>query len=207
MTPLEPLLTRSPVKRRVLALLMLAGAIVFLWGTVLTPLGWIARSQDQWRRDVRRDLARERGKAALEPGLHQRLVILESDPIWGRFYEVPHGQDATAVIQRELVSTAAKAGVMIRTITPAPAVEENGLAGYGVRFSASLSADQLGRLVDALRTNAHYLRVERLTVTSPQLQRLDQNAALEVTMEVFGFTRRIDRRGVTPAPVRSETSS
>lgn len=207
MTHLEPILPKSPVQRRLLALLMLVGTLVFLWGAVLTPVGWIAQSQGEWRVAVRHELARARGKAALEPALRQRLAALTSAPMWRRFYDVPHGQDATALIQRDVLGVAAEAGVTIQAITPSAAVEESGLAGYGVRFGASLSADQLSRFVDALRSNTHYLRVERLTVTSPQLQRADQNAPLEVTMEVFGFVRNAGSRAGTPTPVRPEASS
>jgi len=200
MTRLELILPKTPVRRRILALLMLAFALVVLWGAVLTPVAWIARSQGEWRADARHELARARGKAALEPALRQRSADLMREPIWSRFYDVPLGQDVTALIQRDVLSVAVKAGVTIQAITPSAAVEEGGLAGYGVRFGASMSADQLSRFVDALRSSTHYLRVERLTVTSPQLQRVDQNAPLEVTMEVFGFTRSADRRAGMPMP-------
>ncbi len=184
----------GPLQRRVLALSLLAGAALFLWVAILMPLGWLVRSQDDWRGAVRRDLARALGRATIEPALRKRLSALQTDPIWGRFYEVPQGQDTTALIQRDVVAVGTVSGVTVQAVTPIPVVEEAGLSGYGIRFTASLAADQLKKFMDGLRGNARYLRVERVTVMAPQIQRPDQNATLNVTMEVYGFTRHVVTR-------------
>ena len=192
MTPLERLAAKPPGQRRACAVLLLVGALVFLWAAILTPLGWIVHSQEEWRAEVRRELAHALGRAASEPELRTRVATISMEPIWGRFYEVPAHQDAAALIQRDVLSVGTAAGVSVQAVAPLPAVEEVGLEAHGVRFTASLTADQLKQFMNALRSNAHYLRVERLTVTSPQVQRTDQNSALNVTMEVYGFTRSVD---------------
>lgn len=189
MTLAERLTTRSPAQRRVLAVVMLVAAIGLIWCAILAPLAWVVASQDEWRTDVRRDLARALGAAASEPALRKRAAALVNEPIWSKLYEMPKGQDATTLVQRDVMRAGTSAGVNVQTIVPVPKVEEAGLVGYGIRFTTTLSADQLKKLMDALRANVGYLRVERLTVAAPQVQPADQNAALTVTMEVYGFSR------------------
>lgn len=189
MTFVKKLAARPPAQRRALAVVMFVAAIGLIWGALVVPLAWVVASQDEWRAEVRKDLARSLGRAASEPDLHRRLVALKAEPVWGKLYEVPDGQDATALVQRDVMRAGTSSGVNIQAIIPVPKVEEAGLVGYGLRFTATLSADQLKKLVDALRANTGYLRVERLTIGAPQVQRTDQNAALNVTVEVYGFSR------------------
>lgn len=189
MTFVEKLAARPPAQRRALAVVMFVAAIGLIWGALVIPLAWVVASQDEWRTDIRKDLARSLGRAASESDLRKRAAALKTEPIWGKLYEVPDGQDGSTLVQRDVMRAGTSAGVNIQAIVPVPKVEEAGLVGYGLRFTATLSADQLKKLVDALRANTGYLRVERLTISAPQVQRTDQNAALNVTMEVYGFSR------------------
>lgn len=189
MTLIERLSARSPAQRHVLAVVMLVAAIGLVWGVILGPLVWVVGSQAEWRTEVRRDLARGLGKAASESVLRQRAASFATEAVWSKFYSAPKGQDVTALIQRDVLAAGTATGVQVQAVLPVPKVEEVGLAGYGVRFTTTASVDQLKKFTDALRANAGYLRVERLTVTAPQVQRADQNASLTVTMEVYGFSR------------------
>lgn len=189
MTFVEKLAARRPAQRRTLAVVMFVAAIGLIWGALVVPLAWVVASQDEWRTEVRKDLGRSLGRAASEPDLRKRAAALKTEPVWGKLYEAPDGQDATTLVQRDVMHAGTTAGVNIQTILPVPKVEEAGLVGYGLRFTASLTADQLKKLVDALRASTGYLRVERLTIGAPQVQRTDQNAAFNVTMEVYGFSR------------------
>jgi hypothetical protein len=189
MTLVERFSARSPVQRRVLAVVMLVVALGLIWEAILVPLVWVVGSQNEWRTDVRHNLARALGRAASEPALRHRAKSLSSEPVWRGFYDAPKGQDATALVQRDVMNVGTVTGVKVQVVTPVPKVEEAGLTGYGVRFTTTLSVDQLKKFMDALRANAGYLRVERLTITAPQVQRSDQNASLTVTMEVYGFSR------------------
>jgi hypothetical protein len=189
MTLVERLTGRPPAQRRMLAVVFLVVAVALLWGAVLEPLTWLVDSQSQWRTEVHRDLARALGQAAGEPALRQRVATLMTEPIWGKLYEIPNGQDGTTLIQRDVMRASAAAGVKIQGVVPVPKVEEAGLTAYGIRFTTAFTADQLKRLMGALRANVGYLRVERLTVSAPQVQPADQNAALTVTLEIYGFSR------------------
>ena len=189
MTLIENLTARPPTQRRVLAVAMLVTAIGLVWFAILVPLVWVVGSQEEWRTNARRDLARTLGRAESEPSLRKRAASIAAEPIWGKFYDVPKGQDASTLVQRDVMNAGAGAGVKIQTVVPVPRVEEAGLVGYGIRFTTTLSADQLKKFAAGLRGNTGYLRVERLTVTAPQVQQADQNASLTVTMEVYGFAR------------------
>lgn len=188
MTFVERLAARPPTQRRVLAVAILVIAVGLLWSAFLMPLAWVVASQGEWRSDVRHDLARALGEADSEPALRKRAAALVTEPIWKKLYEVPDGQDGTTLVQRDVMRVGTSAGINIQTVVPVPKVEEAGLVAYGVRFSTTLTADQLKRFMDALRANLAYLRVERLTLSAPQVQPADQNAALTVTLEVYGFS-------------------
>lgn len=189
MTLMARIAARPPGQRRILAIGLLVAAIGLVWGGILAPLTWVVDSQDEWRDDVRHDLARAMGEASTEPELRKKKAAILAEPIWAKFYETQNGQDPTQLVQRDVLRAGAGAGVKIEAIVPVPKVEEAGLVGNGIRFTTTLSADQLKQFMDALRTNVGYLRVERLTIAAPQLQQADQNALLTVTLEVYGFSR------------------
>ena len=189
MTLVERLAARPPTQRRVLAVALVILAMGLLWGAVFEPLTWIVDSQSEWRQEVQRDLARALGEAAGEPALRKRAVTLMTEPIWSKLYDAPSGQDLTTFVQRDVMRAGASAGGNVQTVVPVPKVEEAGLVGYGIRFTITATADQLKRLMDALRANVGYLRVERVTVAAPQVQPADQNASLTTTLEVYGFSR------------------
>ena len=189
MTLVKRLAARPPAQRRVLAVVLLVVAAGLLWGVIFEPLERVVDSQSEWREQVHHDLARAMGRADSEAALRKRTEALNAEPIWQKFYEIPDGQDATTLIQRDVMRAGAGAGVKVDVVVPVPKVEEAGLVGYGIRFTTTSTADQLKRLMDALRANGGYLRVERLTLSAPQVQPTDQNVALTVTLEVYGFSR------------------
>ena len=207
MTLVESLSSRPPLQRRVLAVSILIIGAALIWGVVIEPLGWILVSQAEWRTDVRRELARIRGRAESEPALRKRLEALPSAPVWGKFFQVPKGQDGGALVQRDVLTVGTAAAVTVQAVTSVSKVQEVGLVGYGIRFTALMSADQLRKFMDALRGNAHYLRVERLSITAPQSQRADENASLTVTMEVYGYTRDGDSSGADSSSTRARSRS
>jgi hypothetical protein len=189
MTLVERLTTRPAAQRRGAAIACLVLAVGLLWGAVLDPLIWVVDSQSEWRKEVHHDLARAFGEAAGEPALRKRAATLMAEPIWSKLYEIPNGQDGTTSVQRDVLRAGATAGVKVQAVVPLPKVEEAGLLAYGIRFTTTSTADQLKRLMDALRANVGYLRVERLTLSAPQIQPADQNALLTATLEVYGFSR------------------
>lgn len=195
MTLIESIIARSQGQRRIMALSLLVGALTAIWFLVVEPVTWLLVSQAEWRNATRRELALARGRADVEPELRKRVADLTDAPVWSRFYDLPVGQDAGALVQRDVVGIGSASGVAIQALVTLPKAEEAGLTGYGVRFTAAMTADQLRKFIDALRTNARYLRVERLRVAAPEGQRTDNNASLAVTMEVLGYVRPRDKGG------------
>lgn len=185
----ERLTARPSWERRTLALGFLALAALAVWAGLMTPLQGLLVSQDDWRAQVRHELAHARGKAASESALRKADAALAADPIWREFFAAPRGQDPTAQIQRDVQNIGMATGVTVQAMTSLPRVTEGGLSGYGVRFTSSATADQLQKLMDAVRGNPRYLRVERLSISAPQLQKPDDNAALVITVEIFGYTQ------------------
>jgi hypothetical protein len=199
MTLAERLTTRPLWERRALVTISLAIAVVVLWTVIFDPLASLLVSQDDWRADARHQLAHSRGKANSEPALRKAVMALPSNPIWGKFLPARAGQDVSALIQRDVQTIGSTAGVTLQAMASLAKLEEGGLTGYGVRFTAAMTADQLRKFIGALRANPHYLRVERLTVNAPQLQRPDENPAFTITLEVFGYIEGPEVADAAPA--------
>jgi len=143
-----------------LALGLLVAGVVFIWVSIVEPVRWTLGRRTSGARAHRHDLARAHGRAAASPVfLRKTASDLRARPVWGRFYDVPKGQDATALVQRDVVGAGTRAGVTVLTVVPVPRIEEAGLAGYGIRFSTSVSADQLKSFMDALRGGPRFLRM------------------------------------------------
>ena len=194
MNLIDHIAARPQGQRRGLAVLVLVVVVSVSWFGVIEPVAWLLVSQDEWRADTRRELARARGRADSEPELRKQVASLANAPIWAKFYDLPADQDAGASVQRDIMGIGASSGVTIQTVVSVPKVTEAGLPGYGIRFTAAMTAEQLKKFIGALRAHPRYLRVERLTVTAPQSQRADDNASLAVTMEVFGYSHARETR-------------
>jgi Tfp pilus assembly protein PilO len=194
---------RPIVQRRALALLLLGVAGVSVWMLLVSPVTWLIASQDEWRAQVRAELSHSKGRAALEPMLRKQLESLPTAAVWSALYTVAGETDADALVQRDLMALGVSSGVTVQVVTPLPKVEVAELTGHGVRFTVSTTADHLRSFAGALRGNPRYLRVERLAITAPQIQAVDENPQLTVTMDVYGYSRSPATRGTGQQEVDS----
>jgi hypothetical protein len=188
MRPAEHLQNLPPAIRRVAAITGLAVALLVLLGLSLLVTR-LAGSQDAWRERTRSALARDRGRAELIPHLNAELQRVRSAPIWTRFYAKSSGVNASVQMQGEVAKLGSGAGLLVKATSQVPAEVHGALGKLTLRMTATAAVDQLERFLRALRTNAHVLRVERLTVTAPQDQVLDANAVLAVTLDITGYER------------------
>jgi hypothetical protein len=184
MTIADHIATRPRAYRRALAVLLIPAAAMLLWVLLLMPLQWLATGQEDWRRATRAELSSAKSQALAEPIFRRALLGLPSAPVWKRFYSE---QDAEAGVQQDVSQLSAEAGLGNLTITALPAERDAQLAKYSVRLSGTATAEQLRALAVRLREHSRYLRVERLNVTVPQTQTIEENAILTATLDIAGF--------------------
>ncbi len=189
MTLTERLMYCPPLLRRALAVLLVPAAALLGWMLVAEPLIWIAGSQGQWRGSVQDTLADDRGHEKVLADLKSRLDALPAAPVWQKFYEFAAGGDGSSLVQQDVTSLCSAIGVTTQSVVALRAQTEQGLMKHGVRLTATLTVDQLRSFAATLRNHQKYLRTERLTVDAPQVQSADQNPALTITLEVFGYSR------------------
>ncbi len=174
--------------RRVIASCLLLAAVLAVWGFVAVPLHWIVTSQDDWRSAARTELARARGWAARLPEARANVAGLSSRPVWKYFYRAGQGEDAGALIQGDVRTLCDGNGIAVQSVTTLPAENVGRLRKFGARVSLSANAEQLAKLVAALRQHTPYLRLERLTASSPQTQQADQNAPITLIADIAGYS-------------------
>ena len=189
MTLTERLIDCPTLLRRALAVLLVPAAALLGWMLVAEPLICIAGSQDQWRGSVQDTLADDRGHEKVLADLKSRLEALPAAPVWEKFYEVAAGGDGSSLVQQDVTSLCSAMGVTTQSVVALRAQTEQGLMKHGVRLTATLTVDQLRSFAATLRNHQKYLRTERLTVDAPQVQSADQNPALTITLDVFGYSR------------------
>jgi len=174
--------------RRTLALAGLTLVVLVVWGGVVTPFEWLISSQSAWREQARRSLAQERGwkNAAAPWGELERQV--QAAPIWQKFLEVPAGATPGAAAQRHVEDLFR--GELPPVIEALATRHVDGLTAYPVRVTTSMTIDQLKDILLSSHTHGAYLRVERLQVTAPQAQLPQQNARLQVNLDLVAYARR-----------------
>jgi hypothetical protein len=189
MTVAERLSALPPARRQMIALAILSGALAIAWYVGLKPLHRLLTSQTVWREEVRQDLAEERGKAAIESQVSGQLQSLKGAPLWRSFYAGSTEEQANAEIQEDLRALSAASGVSAVALTPLPTKEYSEYIAHGAHLNAAMTAEQLKRFSVALRAASHFLRVERFAASAPQTQLRDQNAQLNVAMDIYGYSR------------------
>jgi len=189
MTAVEYILTQRPAVRRAFAVLLLATTVQLLWFGLIMPAHLLVLSQSTWREETQSDLARARGTAGIESQVRERLNALQAAAVWQRFYDNQHSSAIDGALSQDITRLANTAGINIHSLTTLPATTEGLLRRHGVRLAASMSIDQLKLFIAALRTHTRYIRVERLSVSAPQVQPPDRNPPLEIKADLFGYNR------------------
>jgi Tfp pilus assembly protein PilO len=189
MTAAERILTMTSGRRQLLAIVILAAALALAWFAVLKPLHRLLTSQEAWRTEVQRDLARSRGKAAIESRLATQFESVQGAAVWKMFYAGPSDGEVGAQILKDVRGLGAASGIPPLALTPLPEKEYPDFIAHGVHVGALMTAEQLRRFGGALRSAPHYLRVERFAASSPQTQSAKENAPINVTLDIYGYSR------------------
>lgn len=186
MSPVARLQSLPLGVRRLIVLSGLLLVLILVWLAVALPVGALASSQQEWRADMTRQIARDRGMAKNAHELRAVSEAVRNSPLRGRLFEASAlGVDNQ--LQNELRTALLQSGVEPTTFKALPGKSAEGLTEYRVEFSSVMSADQLRALFTHLSLQPHYVRIERLRVDAPQNQRPNENPKFTVLMEAKGF--------------------
>lgn len=188
MSATASLRTWSAPARRAIALGTLLLAALLVWLLVVLPIEAIATSQQDWRDETARQIARDRGLVKSGPQLRELLQTVAHAPIRARLYESGGTMTVDDQLQNELRAAMLQAGVEPTTFKVLPGASIDGLRQHRLEFSSIMSVDQLRGLYGYLTQQPHYMRIERLRIEAPPTQRADENPRLTVLMEIQGFT-------------------
>lgn len=187
MTLADRLEAKPRIVQRLLAIALVPVMIVCAWMLVASPLKWVLTSQPSWRESVRVELARARGEAAALTILTKRTEAFPSAAVWQRFYGDGASGSAGSAVQQDVTRLCSSAGLQPQSVQLLPSEKDGPLVRYAVRVSMTGTADHFQAFLTQVRTSSRYLRVEKLSVTSPQSQRPDENAPLTIVADIVGF--------------------
>lgn len=173
--------------RRAIALFLLVLALILAWAAVVWPVRALIASQQEWRIDAAREIARDRGVINTANQLRESAASIDASPLRTRLYAA--GAVAPAdQLQNDLRTALVAAGVEPTNFKVLPSVAASGLRVARVEFSSVMSVDQLKAFFLALEQQPHYVRVERLRLDAPSTQRTDENPRVTALMEVRGYS-------------------
>lgn len=198
MTLADRLEAKPRVVQRLVALALVPLAVAGAGLLVASPVSWVLTSQPTWRESVRVELARTRGEAAALKTLTERTTALPSAAVWQRLYANDTPGSAGNAVQQDVTRLTTSAGMQTQSVSLLPSEQDGALVRHVVRVSITGTADRFQAFLTQVRTNAHYLRVDKLAVTSPATQRTDENAPLTVLADIVGFEAERPKAPATP---------
>lgn len=173
--------------RRVAAVAILVLMMALAWLLVIVPVRLVATSQDDWRAEVSRQIARDRGMVKSATRVRELSESVRNAPIRGRLYAAGNvGIDDQ--LQNDLRQALIQSGVEPTTFKVLPGSTANGVRQHRVEFASIMSVDQLRSLYTALEQQTHYIRVERLRIEAPATQATNENPRLTLLMEARGYS-------------------
>jgi hypothetical protein len=188
MSASEFLSTQPVFTRRLFAFLLLIVVVAVVWQAIVLPVGQLILSQDAWRSGAVRQLGYDRGIVATEAQAREQLQQLQAAPRWrSLFQDSPVGPNDQ--LKTDVAQALSATGAATLHLTSLPAENVGGLCKYGLRVVATLDAGQLKNFLVALRTRAHYLRVEQISLTAPIMQTPNTNPPLQLKVDIFGYAK------------------
>jgi hypothetical protein len=177
----------APMTRRAIATLVLAFALLLCWILVVMPVQALLLSQQEWRADTARQIARDRGMAKSASAVRAVAAAVDASPLKSRLYDASNGMAVTDALQNDLRNSLTQSGVEPTTFKILPATVVNGLRAHRVEFSSVMTVEQLRTFFVVLAAQPRYVRIERLKLDAPLQQRSDENPRVTALMEVRAF--------------------
>jgi len=174
--------------RRSLALAFLAFALLVLWVAIVLPVRAVVSSQQEWRTDVVQEIARDRGMIKAAPQLRELSAAIDGSPLRARLYGTSAATPPADQLQNDLRAALLASGVEPTNFKVLPVAVTQGLRVHRVEFSSIMSVDQLQTFFLALEQQPRHVRVERLRLDAPGMQRSDENPKMTVLIEARAYS-------------------
>ncbi len=196
MTPAR-LESSSLARRRAIALAALLlltalGVVAVIW-----PAMAVIAGQTEWRADATERLGRYRALSASRKEIEEQLHRAQTHPLWNGLLSGTDAAAATNVLQGEFRGLLDAQRIAVQSSSPLDALVGPRITRVGVRLNIDVTIDQLQMLLERVRVHAHLLVLDNLIVTAPQNQSPEQNASLNVQLEVWGFIRSAPTEGLS----------
>jgi hypothetical protein len=120
--------------------------------------------------------------------LRAAQTALQGSPWRARLFTVTNSVSPADQLQEDLRTALRRAGVEPTNFKVLPASGFRGLRVHRVEFASVMTVDQLRAFFAALGAQPRTVRVERLQLDAPAVQRADENPRLNVLMEAQGFS-------------------
>lgn len=191
------MLRRGSLPSRMLAVGLLGGVLLAGYGLVLVPVIVAYREVGQEIDESQLLLGRYRSLASQQPELSARLTDLEQQAAQaGGYLKGPSDALAAAELQDHARAVIEGAGGSLRStqILPVSAADAKvPVRRATLRIQLEIDIKGLQKLLYQLETGQPYLFVDQLTVRQQRIRRRsnepEQEPALDVTFEVFGYVR------------------
>ena len=174
--------------RRSLALLLVALALLLLWITIVLPVRGLLASQQEWRTDTVRAIARDRGMIKTAPQLREITAAIDASPLRARVYDASATIAPADQLQSDLRTALLASGVEPTNFKVLPGAVTQGLRVHRIEFSSIMSVDQLHAFFLALERQPRYVRIERVRLDAPSVQRNDENPKVTMLVEARAYS-------------------
>lgn len=173
-------------QQQFLALALAGIAIAVLYLALIRPLAGFTRDRTDERDSALRLLGRNLALVQQAPLLRNALDSVARSPRWTRFYNAPKAADATLQLETDLRALIAIPNQPTSMIAESPS-PQGPLTRVSVKISLSVTIDQLSDLLGRLHQHQRLLKIENLTVQSPDHQPVDTNPPLMIQAQISGF--------------------
>jgi hypothetical protein len=189
--------------RRAIALVVLPALLAASGLALYLPAKHWYDTQQRWRVDTKQLLAQAAQSPAVQVALEKELDGMRQSVLWTKFYTAGGAMSAAAALQADIRTLFSDMLTGGHLLTPIAAEESSMFVRHGVRLTASFRVHQLQEVLNAIAQHPRFLHVGRLTVVAPQAQSADENPALAITMDVYGYELLSDERAPAPVTVAS----
>lgn len=186
-TWLDRLQARPLRQQRAIAWGLLAVALISTVAAIGWPLANSILQHRAWRAEALTSLARDRGFAAAKASLLRTQESLAAHPARTFIYAEAVGT-AEGLLRGEVQGLWSRAGVAAPELEILPALHtRESLTRISVKGAVSASVDQWLRFLDQIERSSHLIVLDQMSVSSPDYQPTDGNAALAIRFVAHAF--------------------
>lgn len=177
----------APWQQRTIALAILGLLLALVTTLAVAPLvsGW--RAHQVWRRDAVNALATAQGLSRQRSEYEAlRSALSAAAPERRLWAEAP--EIAQTALSSDIRAMIDAGHGTVQSLQPLAARREGQLQRISLQVSLALTIDQLAELTEHLSRAPHFLTLDHVSITAPDVQDSTVNPLLSVRIDVSGYT-------------------